>query len=279
MKLNWAGRTHVGHVRSRNEDAILTEPPLFAVADGMGGQSAGDIAAAVTVGALSECAHGSSFNRTTVLDAIRSADAEIARRGLDQARGMGTTVTGLAAISSGTNEQSLLVFNVGDSRTYRLREGKLVQLTDDHSVVQELIDQGTITADQAATHPERNVITRSLGAGMPLDIDWWLTDAADGDRYLACSDGLFRELGPDDIVTLLEREASPDRAADTLVAAALDSGGRDNISVVVVDVVDTSDVKVSHDGADPLDDDTDPRSDGIAADTTEPIALGKEAKA
>lgn len=267
MRVTWAGRTDRGLVRKANEDAVLDEPPVFAVADGMGGHDHGDVAAAITVDALASAAR-SAPTRTEVLDAIRRADQAIAEQAEARGASMGTTVTGLLVPSAGNVDQRVVVFNVGDSRCYRFRDGTLTRLTHDHSVVQELLDAGEIDAATAAVHPERNVITRSLGTGGFLEIDWWIDLAQEGDRYLLCSDGLTGEL-PEQLIAHHLEAPELTGVVDTLVTSALESGGRDNISVVVVDVVEVpkaldGDDTTPREGEGP----TAPADPGIGARTT-----------
>jgi protein phosphatase len=225
--------TSTGRVRQVNEDSYLARPPLYAVADGMGGHAAGDLASALAIETLTECARSGPLSGPGVLAALEAANQAIARH---EPEGMGTTVTGLASLETAGGHH-LMVFNVGDSRVYRFAGGHLHQVTVDHSAVQELVRAGKLTRDQARTHPRRNVITRALGSGRPLRADHWLLPAIAGDRYLLCSDGLSGEL-PDDLILPLLAGADPQQAATALVDAANDAGGRDNITVVVVDVVD-----------------------------------------
>jgi hypothetical protein len=180
---------------------------------------------------------------------------------------MGTTLTGLAVTRSDNGTDCVVVFNVGDSRCYLLRDGVLMQISHDHSVVQELVDEGIISSHEAESHPERNVITRSLGAGTPLDIDWWMITPSTGDRYLLCSDGLFKGVSDTTIAQVLAGATDREVAAATLLDAALEAGGTDNISLVLVDVVQAAEP------AEPsmLDGDTQPRSRGI--DDTNPFAM------
>ncbi|HEY2277786.1 MAG TPA: protein phosphatase 2C domain-containing protein [Streptosporangiaceae bacterium] len=225
--------TSTGRVRQFNEDSYLARPPLYAIADGMGGHAAGDLASALAIETLTECAREGPLSVPAVLAALEAADQAIARH---EPAGMGTTVTGLASLET-AGDHHLMVFNVGDSRVYRFAGGHLDQVTVDHSEVQELVRAGKLTRDQARTHPRRNVITRALGSGRPLRADHWLLPAIAGDRYLLCSDGLSGEL-PDDLILPLLAGAGPQQAATALVDAANDAGGRDNITVIVVDVAD-----------------------------------------
>lgn len=241
LELTWGAGTHTGLRRKRNEDAHLAAPPLFVVADGMGGHERGDVAAQLAVRKLAEVV-GTATTRAGVLDAVRAADREIwSRSGADTERAMGTTLCGLICLPDDAG-QTVLVFNVGDSRVYRRRGGQLEQLTHDHSVVQELIDEGHIQPHEAETHPERNVITRSLGSGDPVDVDWWSVEAAVGDTFLLCSDGLVKEVALARITAVLTASSDPQARADQLIAEALSSGGRDNVTVVVVEVTGASTV-------------------------------------
>jgi len=254
LELEWGAESDTGLRRQRNEDSFLVLPRLFVVADGMGGHERGDVASAMATTVLEEMEQTLPENReqSDILDAVHHANRLILdAAGDDALRPMGTTVCGLAVI--GTEQTApLMVFNVGDSRVYRLRDRDLGQLTHDHSVVQELIDRGELSPAHAESHPERNVITRSLGSDEPLEIDWWMLDARWHDRFLLCSDGLTKELDQEQIRAALSSHRSALETANSLVAQALDAGGRDNITVIIVDVTNT--------GSDPSnDDDTNPR--------------------
>jgi protein phosphatase len=233
--------TSVGRVRQVNEDSYLAHPPLFVVADGMGGHGSGDLASRIAIEDMSACVPLRPLFAEAVLTALEHANRHIIER--DEANRMGTTATGLAALETAGGDH-LMVFNVGDSRVYRLSGGRLEQLTVDHSEVQELVLAGVITREQARTHPRRNVVTRALGSDTGLLPDHWLLPAIGGDRYLICSDGLFSEL-PDEVILPLLAAGPPQQAAEALVSAANEAGGRDNVTVVVVDV-DSDD----YDGAD-----------------------------
>jgi PPM family protein phosphatase len=240
--------TSTGRVRRVNEDSYLALPPLYAVADGMGGHGAGDLASALAIEALTACALLRQLSAHAVLATLDDANHTIVQR--SEADVMGTTVTGLASIETAGGNH-LMVFNVGDSRVYRVVGGRLDQVTVDHSEVQELVLEGALTRDQARTHPRRNIVTRALGSNLVLRPDHWLLPAIAGDRYLLCSDGLFNELPDDQILTLLATH-DPQRAAAALVAAANDAGGHDNITVVVVDV-DGDDDEAADDATTPRD--------------------------
>lgn len=240
--------TSIGRVRRVNEDSYLALPPLYAVADGLGGHGAGDVASALAISALIVCARLSPLSVDAVLAALEEANRAIFAR--DQTEGMGTTVTGLASIDTAGGNH-LMVFNVGDSRVYRLADGRLDQVTVDHSEVQELVVLGALTREQARTHPRRNIITRALGNGLVLLPDRWLLPAIAGDRYLLCSDGLFGELADESIHDLVTA-GDPQQAATALVAAANEAGGHDNITVVVIDV-DADDDDAADDTTTPRD--------------------------
>lgn len=240
VTLAWAAATDVGRQRSVNEDAVLASPPVFVVADGMGGHHAGDVASRLVV------EHFDSFDDglRTVQEVVDTL-GEINRTILDQGSrstamsGMGTTAVGLQIVDNG-DRASWLVFNVGDSRVYRCVDGGLEQLSVDHSYVQELVDAGEITAGAARTHPHRNVVTRALGVDEGPQPDLWLRSPRVGERFLLCSDGLTSEVDDEEIGRVLSH-GSVEQAVSGLVERALEAGGRDNVSVVVVDVLAVDD--------------------------------------
>jgi protein phosphatase len=237
----WGSAIHVGQVRQVNQDNLVTEDGLFAVADGMGGHRGGEVASALAVAALRE-----RFTERTsagLVTAVQGAnDVVVAEAGRDpELRGMGTTLAVLALVDDGDHEV-LSIANVGDSRIYLLRAESedLEQITEDHSLVATLQRQGQLSKDEAATHPQRNIITRALGIDTTVLVDSWDLEPVRGDRYLICSDGLFNEVDDARIAATLRRLADPSEAAAELVRQANEHGGRDNISVVVVDVVDAA---------------------------------------
>jgi PPM family protein phosphatase len=232
IRFNHGAATSVGRVRQVNEDSYLAAPPLFVVADGMGGHGGGNVASRIAVEVMAAGAAQRPLFAETVLSSLEHANREIIER--DEANRMGTTATGLAGIEAAGGDH-LMVFNIGDSRVYRLARGQLEQLTVDHSEVQELVLAGVITREQARTHPRRNVVTRALGSDAGLHPDHWLLPPVSGDRYLLCSDGLFSEV-PDEGIAPLRAAGDPRRAAEALVAAAVEAGGHDNVTVIVVDV-------------------------------------------
>lgn len=233
-----AGGTHVGLVRARNEDSYLVNAPLFAVADGLGGHQAGEIASRIAVetllGEAPKRADAKALGR-----AVRSANAaviEAAQTGRGRT-GMGTTLT--AAMVDGTR---IVVAHVGDSRGYLLHLGTLSQITEDHSMVADMVRAGTLTAEQSRVHPSRSVITRALGSDPNLLVDAFEVEAAPGDRLLLCSDGLTSVVTDGEIERVLGASPSPQTAVATLIAAANAGGGQDNITAVVVDIDGTTPV-------------------------------------
>ncbi|TMK67359.1 MAG: Stp1/IreP family PP2C-type Ser/Thr phosphatase [Actinobacteria bacterium] len=224
-----ASLTDVGRQRQSNEDSYLDREPVFAVADGMGGARAGEVASRMAVEAFDDQGDGGSPE-----DRLRHVATEANRRIYEMAQsdtehaGMGTTLT--AAMVTG---REVAVGHVGDSRLYRLRGGKLERLTEDHSLVEELVRQGRLSPEEAENHPQRSIITRALGPEPDVDVETFTHTARDGDVYLICSDGLSGMVSEDDITAILERADSLDAAARELVEAANRAGGKDNITVVL----------------------------------------------
>ncbi|MBU4214869.1 MAG: protein phosphatase 2C domain-containing protein [Actinobacteria bacterium] len=238
MRTSWGSATDRGTVREVNEDAVLTYPPVFLVADGMGGHDAGDLASRIAVEEFAQLAGQDRATGDDVRDCFDRTSARI-RAEFTHGRQGGTTVAGVA-LTRDEGGQFWLVFNLGDSRVYRWTVRGLEQVSVDHSVVQELMDSGVLTREEADRHPERHVLTRALGTDGPPEPDYWLLPANDGDRLLLCTDGLTRELGAADIAAVLGTRVDPQTAAVALVDEALSRGARDNVTVVVVDVVDES---------------------------------------
>ncbi len=232
VELTWGAATAVGQ-REDNQDRYLASPPVFAVADGMGGHAGGAAAAKAVVEALRALTGVETTTVEQIRLALQRADGEIrAFRGPDKA-GAGTTVAGVALVDEGDGPQ-WAVFHVGDSRVYRLHEGQLELCTRDHSVVQELIDAGYISDESAGTHPQRHIITRALGVGPRPEADVVLLPVVPGDRFLSCSDGLTGELSDARIAELLSADADPSALAEELVAAADVHGARDNATVTIL---------------------------------------------
>ncbi|NUL43930.1 serine/threonine-protein phosphatase [Cellulosimicrobium funkei] len=237
FRLNYGFGSHRGLRRQLNEDSLVVTGNLFAVADGMGGHEAGEVASRICVETLA--AGVKEVRNDLTADELQqlmvTADQAIRRVGGSRA---GTTLAGVAIVRE---LQGLywMVFNVGDSRTYRLSEGEFEQVSVDHSEVQEMVDEGYLTDEEARHHPRRHVITRALGTGEASTADFWMLSVHDGDRLMVCSDGLTSEV-PDEVIRReLAEHHSPQDAVDALIRLALDGGGRDNITVIVVDVEDT----------------------------------------
>ena len=238
-ELRWGAATDTGRVRTANEDSLLAVATVFAVADGMGGHAAGEVASSVALEALRAALDDRPVTMANVIDAVRAANGAVFSRSLAEptARGMGTTLTLIAPATGDDERDHLVVANVGDSRGYLFADGELRQLTRDHSYVEEMLAAGQITSEEARTHPHRHVVTRALGVEPSVAVDAWLVTPEPGDRYLLCSDGLVNEVDDEQIARILSETPDPQVAADGLVGAANTAGGRDNISVVVVDVV------------------------------------------
>jgi protein phosphatase len=237
LELRWGAATDPGRVRTVNEDTAHAEDGLWVVADGMGGHAAGDVASQTAVTSLRANAAA-----VGLVEAVRLANRAVLEQADRDAalRGMGTTITAAAPVEVDGGTQ-LEVVNVGDSRAYLFRDGELHQLTEDHSLVAELEREGRITAAEARVHPQRNIVTRVLGNEPEVEVDAFPLDPFTGDRLLLCSDGLFNEVDERDIVHVLAHEHEPVAAAGALVDLANRAGGRDNITVVVIDVVDDGD--------------------------------------
>jgi protein phosphatase len=229
--------TDVGRSRDLNEDAICLAPPVFAVADGMGGHAAGEVAAALVLEQLTRLAGQENVAPADLLAAIEAGNDAILAWSASKAEtaGMGTTLTGIC-LGSIAGSPHWLIFNIGDSRVYRLVGGVLVRVTVDHSEVEELITAGSISADDARSHPRRNVVTRSLGTNPAPVPDIWVLPANEGDLFMICSDGLPLEVAETDIAEAMARGESPQATAEALVQMALVGGGRDNVSVVIVGI-------------------------------------------
>jgi serine/threonine protein phosphatase PrpC len=239
LELRPFGLTDAGKVRQNNEDALLVgegqDETLFVVADGIGGFEAGEVASSLAVDVLKDLPPGESFKA-----AIGEANRRIvaAGRGDEKLSGMGTTV--VAIRFGGTQVEPVAeVAHVGDSRAYLMRGGDMKPITEDHSLVAELVRSGDLTRDQAAEHPQKNLITRALGADEEVDVDTAVLSVEAGDRILLCSDGLSDMVSEAGISEILAQSPDdPERAARGLLSAALDAGGNDNITVVVVDVME-----------------------------------------
>lgn len=231
-RLPFGSRTDIGCVREHNEDSLIVTPPLFVVADGMGGHAAGEIASEIAVQTIAELAP-SHPDGEALAEAVNLANEEIIKAA-DEGRGrmgMGTTCT--AAMLEG---ERLIVAQVGDSRAYLLHEGRLQQITRDHSLMADMIEAGHLTPEEARIHPNRSVITRALGSTANAAPDVYELNVETGDRLLLCSDGLSSMIWDDEIEQIMLTSPDPQRCASNLVSAALDAGGYDNVTVIVVDV-------------------------------------------
>ena len=235
LVLSTGARSDVGSRRAVNEDSMLVADPIYAVADGMGGHAAGDLASQAAIVQLRSIAGLSDVTVAVLQTALDDAQRSVRVISDANARGAGTTVTGVvAALHNG--EPHWIVFNVGDSRVYRQRDGVLEQLSHDHSFAQELVDAGSMAKEDVNAYRGRNVITRAVGSDdSPADITLWAMQSAE--RVLVCSDGLTTEVTDASIARLLGAHPDPQEAADELVARAILNGGRDNVTAVVIDVV------------------------------------------
>lgn len=240
ISLVWGAATHQGARRALNEDAYLAGGSVFFVADGMGGHDAGEVASAAAVDALRPLVHDVVVGADDVRDRLLAAHAAVRTIETAPGRGAGTTLTGIV-LTAQEGEPYWLVVNLGDSRTYLLADGDLEQVSVDHSEVQELVDAGAITPDEALRHPRRHVVTRALGAPEEPAPDFWYLPVVARDRLLICSDGLSTELPDERLATVLLAEPDPQAAADRLVSEALAAGGRDNITVIVIDATGVED--------------------------------------
>ena len=228
------GLSHPGRRRRLNEDAYVVQPPLFAVADGIGGAKAGEVASGLAAAAVQESGGDGTSGEARVASLIEEANRRVFRRAREdrEASGMGTTMT-IALVE----DDQVVIGHVGDSRAYLIREGQLEQLTDDHSLVAELVRSGKLTPEEAETHPQRSVITRALGTDADVDVDTFSVPAVPGDLFLLCSDGLTSMVDDQTILDAVESHRSNlHEAAKALVNAANRGGGEDNITVVFFEV-------------------------------------------
>lgn len=232
--ISWGARSDVGLVREHNEDSFLLRTPLFAVCDGMGGHAAGEVASSIAVKVIGEEAPN------TADDVLLGAAIEAANQAVIEApqKGIGKPGMGSTASAIFIEGNQMAVAHVGDSRIYLLHHGTLVRVTHDHSYVEELVDSGQITADEARNHPSRSVVTRALGSDPEMYADHFTLEVSDGDRIILCSDGLSSMILDDEIESIAVSNITPQNAADSLVSAALTTGGADNITVIVVDILD-----------------------------------------
>jgi protein phosphatase len=239
MRIATGSHTDVGRIRDGNEDSFVVDErlALFAVADGMGGHRGGEVASATAIEAL----RAAVANGRPIDEAVRLANrAVIDKASQDpELTGMGTTMTAVFALAG----SSVLIAHVGDSRAYLLRDGALERRTDDHSLVEELVREGRLTPEQAESHPQRAIVTRALGVDEEVDVDIYTIEVRVGDRIVVCSDGLTTMLRERDVERLARGEPDPQRCAELLVNAAVEAGGEDNVTVVVLDVLEVDEAQ------------------------------------
>ncbi|CAB4614208.1 unannotated protein [freshwater metagenome] len=235
----WGAASDTGRVRQANEDSYLVVDGLFAVADGMGGHQAGEVASHLALETLQS--EFDAAGTDVLVRAVENANHTLVSRSAadPELAGMGTTLVAMALVEA-SGRDAIGVVNVGDSRLYLMSDGELAQITEDHSLVATMERQGRLTAAEAAVHPQRNILTRALGIDGTVLVDSWEILPVIGDRYLICSDGLFNEVDENRIAATLRRLADPNEACRELIRLANEGGGRDNITCVVVDVVDDS---------------------------------------
>ena len=236
VRLEAGTASHTGRIRTSNQDSVGLVDGLYVVADGMGGHRGGEVASAEAVAAM--LAVFDRRDRAGLVAAVRSANRTILEKTVTRPdlSGMGTTLCALAVVSSASGDEVLAVANIGDSRVYRFAAGELVQVSDDHSLVADLMRAGELSAEEAAQHPQRNILTRALGIEADPVIDSWEIEPVLGDRYLLCSDGLFNELDDGRLAEVLAA-GTVQESADLLVDEAVENGGHDNVTVLVLEVV------------------------------------------
>jgi serine/threonine protein phosphatase PrpC len=245
VELHHGAATDVGTVREVNEDAFLAEPPVFVVADGMGGHDRGDVASRIVVEEFARLARSGydpergpeAISRTLRTSQTRIGEYDARQRAEGAVDFQAGTTAVVALLIEDQAEPKWLLANVGDSRVYTFNQGELEQISVDHSVVQELVDAGMITEAAAAVHPERHIITRALGGQDAVEADYYVLPLAAAERLILCSDGVSGMIDDAAIGTIMRETDDPRDAADKVVAAAVAAGGRDNATAVVVDVV------------------------------------------
>jgi PPM family protein phosphatase len=249
VELRYGVATDVGLVREVNEDSLLADPPVFVVADGMGGHEGGEVASRIVVEEFAQLA-GAGYDprrgREAVLTTLLSSQRRLRRYGArrrdaDGRPWHGGTTTVVALLAEADHGPAWLLTNLGDSRIYRFTEGELLRVSTDHSVVQELVDAGRISEEQAMAHPERHIVTRALGGPDPLDPDFFSVPLVDAERIMLCTDGVTDLVRDAELAQVLMDSPDPGDAADRVVAAALAAGGVDNATAVVVDVMGLGD--------------------------------------
>lgn len=246
VRFRFSGHTDRGAVRRINEDSFLMSAPLFVIADGMGGHAFGDRASQAAIAVFADAlVEGAPSSATAILETVKRANDAVLELSVGDDSLSGTTLTGVAFVDlDSAGNYHWMAFNVGDSRSYRWDGRTLTQLSVDHSAVQELVDSGVLSKAEAERHPQRNVITRALGADDTVDADIWLLPARARQTFLLCSDGLSKELSDDEIARIIvfhdaeqlrETDNLPLSLAERLVNAAIAAGGSDNVTVVIVE--------------------------------------------
>ena len=239
MRLSSAAGSHVGLIRPQNEDSYLCEHPLYAVADGLGGHAAGEVASALVIERLAQLSLDDTTTTTTTDDAqqelaeaVRDANRRIHRSAAEdpQHAGMGTTVTAAVAVGD-----TLCFAHVGDSRGYLLRGGELSRITEDHTPVQRAVRAGVISAEEALHHPSRHVLAQAVGLDVDVEVDTPRVDLQAGDRVVLCTDGMTDPIPDADIPGVIGDADTPDAAVEVLITASLQRGGPDNVTIVVID--------------------------------------------
>lgn len=232
MKLHSASRSETGPVRENNEDAVVTTDRVVVVADGMGGPPGGELASALAVSLVRVTFTGASLEELTA--GVRAANWAIWDRASHhpELEGMGTTVCAVGLLT----DHGVAIANVGDTRAYLLHDGRLSQLTRDHSITADLVQRGELSEEEARQHPHHGVLTRALGVGPEVVLDGAVLPAVEGDRFLLCSDGLFNEVSNQEMAALMVTNRDPAAAVDDLMDVAMSRGGRDNASVVVAEI-------------------------------------------
>lgn len=256
LDLAWAAVTDTGRRREVNQDAVFAAYPLFVVADGMGGHVGGEIASASTIDRLKAMTEAGTVTPKTIEKALARAVKDIASHPEATDDGTGTTLTGVYLDTSG-DAPHWVTLNIGDSRVYLVRDGAIIQITTDHSVVQELIASGRLSPEEAENHPYGNVITRAVGPSEGVTPDYVRLDVLPGDRFVICSDGLTKELTDYGIRHFLDENPDPADAVTAMLDAALENGGRDNITIIVLDVEPSARAADSGAGISDADADTD----------------------
>ena len=236
LAARFGSATDTGNFRPQNEDSCHVSDRLFVVADGMGGHNAGEIASALACSRAADAARTGTIHTVDDLaHFVTQANEAIftAATTTTGQHGMGTTITALAVLDGSSS--TVAIANVGDSRTYLLRNGELRQVSIDHSYVQDLVSQGYVSKEDARTHPQRNIVTRALGIDRSVLVDTFIVETLPGDRFILCSDGLVDEIDDETITEIARSVQDPEECASRLVASAKAAGGRDNITVIVVD--------------------------------------------